>query len=273
MNGGRHPAGEEDTLDALFAAEVVAHRRLGPMPTATVRDWGAASTRGLLRTRNEDAWGSVRDCVFMVADGMGGQPGGELAANVAVRGLESVIGTRGFDDWRTTIRRLNGQIRTATRAKGFPNAGTALAVAAFQGDRVSIAHVGDTRVYHLRRGRLTCVTNDHTLEAELREAGIDLGDRARRALPLFALTRHLGGADERSVPDVTSFVPEPGDLMLVVSDGVSRQLRPDEIIDACAAVASTLSCAEIAQDLTTQADLAGGRDNATAIVVRFGAGP
>lgn len=240
--------------------------------SADVIDWGAATTRGLVRARNEDAWANVGHRVFVVADGMGGQPGGELAARVAVGGVVSTATSRGLEDWPTVIRRLNTQVRTAALAKGFPAAGTALAVACLQNGRVSIAHVGDTRVYQMRRGHLSCLTSDHTLEAELRAAGIDLSGRNPRGIPLFALTRHLGGADEKGVPDVTSFVPEAGDLLLLTSDGVSRQLRPDEIVDACT-LGSPADCQTIATELTARADLAGGRDNATAIVARFGHHP
>ena len=257
---------EDDTLDELFANDLSGARSLSTgrasmQPAAAVCDWGASTTIGLVRARNEDAWGEYARQLFVVADGMGGQAGGDLAAKGAVAGLVSTVRARGIDDWRSTIRRLNNQVRTACLAKGFAQAGT--------------AHVGDCRAYRLRMGHLTCLTSDHTVEAELRTAGIDIRETSRGGLPLFALTRHLGGADERSVPDVTSFVPQPGDLLLLVSDGVSRQLRPDEIVDICldSACTETAGAAGIAAELTKHADLAGGRDNATATVVRFATDP
>lgn len=276
---------EDDTLDELFANDLSGARSLSTtrtptQPAAAVCDWGASTTVGLVRTRNEDAWGEYARELFVVADGMGGQAGGDLAAKGAVAGLVSTVRARGIDDWRSTIRRLNNQVRTACVAKGFPQAGTAIVAAAVADGRVTVAHVGDCRAYRLRMGHLTCLTNDHTVEAELRTAGIDVRETSRSGLPLFALTRHVGGADEKSVPDVTSFVPQPGDLLLLVSDGVSRQLRPDEIVDICldtacveTACAETAGAAAIAANLTRHADLAGGRDNATATVVRFAADP
>ncbi len=263
---------EDDTLDTLFADDFggVPGRstaQTAMQPGAAISDWGASTTTGLVRDRNEDAWGEFARQLFVVADGMGGQAGGDLAAKGAVAGLISTVRAQGIDDWRSTIRRLNNQVRTACLAKGFAQAGTAIVAAAVADGRVSVAHVGDCRAYRLRMGHLTCLTNDHTVEAELRNAGIDVRENSRRGLPLFALTRHVGGADEKSVPDVTSFVPQPRDLLLLVSDGVSRQLRPDEIVDICL---DTAGAAGIAAELTRQADLAGGRDNATATVVRFG---
>ena len=264
---------EDDTVDELFAdgflhAPGLSTATATSSPAALVCDWGASTTVGLIRARNEDAWGEYARRLFVVADGMGGQAGGDLAAKGAVAGLVSTVRARGVDDWRSTIRRLNNQVRTACLAKGFGQAGTAIVAAVVTDGRVSIAHVGDCRAYRLRMGHLTCLTNDHTVEAELRAAGIDVGESSRGGLPLFALTRHVGGADERCVPDVTSFVPLPGDLLLLVSDGVSRQLRPDEIVDLCS---ETFSAERIAAELTRHADLAGGRDNATATIVRFAA--
>ncbi|MEZ5230582.1 MAG: hypothetical protein R2710_29100 [Acidimicrobiales bacterium] len=116
---------------------------------------------------------------------------------------------------------------------------------------VTIAGVGDSRVYRLRDGELTQLTTDHTV------AGT------------HALTRYVGAADGNDVPHVTSLAPQAGDRLLMLTDGVFKQLTDAQIVDAL----DGRSAGQGASELVTQADRAGGRDNATALIIDFAAQP
>ena len=133
------PTENAEVLGELSAA-------LAASPLAVV-EWATATSRGLRRRVNEDAWGH-RDRVFVVADGMGGRGGGSLAARTAVdRFLARSVGPT--VDWRDVIAGVNDDVRRAGAERGIDRLGTTLLAAAVGGPLVTLVHLGDSRAYRL----------------------------------------------------------------------------------------------------------------------------
>ncbi len=257
------PGDATETIDGDLLASL---RTETSAPLTVAVDWGSATCIGNVRARNEDAHGHLDDVLFVVADGMGGHPGGELAARTVVSGILSSA-TRPIDDWVTVLRQVNDQVRIAGRGRGYDKAGSAVVMAAIGAGLVTIAHVGDCRAYRRRGFELQRLTQDHSVREELLAAGVDTATMPERKASLHALTRYMGAADENAMAEVSAMAPIVGDRLLLCSDGVTRQLSEEQMVHAL----TGRTCSAAAELLVTMADEAGGRDNATAIVVEFGA--
>ena len=122
--------------------------------------WAAASETGRQRSHNEDAWGQHESSVFVVADGMGGRPGGAVAATAAVAALLDELGGAAWSegalvDWQRVMDRANEAVVTAGRRAGHAQVGAAVAVVCSVANRTVVAHAGDVRVYRIRDGAAT----------------------------------------------------------------------------------------------------------------------
>ena len=228
------------------------------------------------RTNNEDAICARPDLgLFVVADGMGGYEGGEVASALAVETIHSLVRrTAGDGDvtWPYAIdpRRsvTENEVMVATRHAGdqiaarrrgeLRDMGSTVVVLRLAGDHAVIGHVGDSRVYRLRDGALVQLTIDHSLLAELQATGVTPD-------PSFAwrhvVTRALGTS--RAEPEVQSAQVVAGDVFLLCSDGLSEVLTTDAIAGMLAAPAEAACRA-----LVDAAFAAGSRDNISAVVVR-----
>lgn len=241
-------------------------RREGILGPFRVGDWCAATDIGRVRGENEDRWRAVDDTLFVVADGMGGRPGGGLAAEVAVdvaatfgRGMTEASGPE-------LAARANRAVLQVAEAQGLDRAGTTLVVLAAHRTHVVVLGVGDSRAYRHRAGELDQLTRDHTVRAEFLEAGIALEQAERANIRLDALTSHIGRRSEFGITSHTcSYSIAAGDRFLVCTDGIHGQLTPADIGRSLAGP----TCADAAHDLLARARAAGGADNATAIVVEF----
>ena len=233
-----------------------------------VWDWGASSLVGLKRQTNEDRYGH-EGVSFAVADGMGGRRGGAEASERAVvlaLKYSNVLGAgASVEEWRALLRIVNVKVRAAMRSQGFTKAGCALTMASVEAGRVVVAHVGDTRLYELDAGALRQRTHDHDLRGELAALGSDLEQAATEGLPLSGLTSFVGKPDATLRVDSFEWCPAPGARLLLCTDGVHRYVEHDDI----AAVVSGCPPSEAAVELTRRADAAGGRDNATAVVIQL----
>lgn len=231
-------------------------------------DWSASSLVGLKRQTNEDRYGH-EGALFAVADGMGGRKGGAEAAERAILlGLKygNILGPgASVEEWRGLVRIVNMKVRAAMSEQGLAKAGCALTMASVEAGRVVAAHVGDTRLYEFDRGALHQRTRDHDLRNELTALGSDLEQAATEGLPLSGLTSFVGQPDATLQIEAFEWCPAPGARLLLCSDGVHRYVEHDAI----AAVMSECPPSEAAAELTRQADAAGGRDNATAVVVQL----
>jgi len=228
------------------------------------------------RANNEDAVCARPDLgLFVVADGMGGYEGGEIASALAVDAIcELVRRTAGDTDvtWPYKIdpRRSIGENellvatrlandRIAARREGeLEQMGSTVVAVRLAGDRVVIAHVGDSRVYRLRAGQLVQLTIDHSLLAQLVASGMTpAADFPWR----HVVTRALG--TPTGEPDVSCEAVHAGDVFLLCSDGLSEVLTEAEIAELLARPAE-LAC----RQLVDAAYAAGSRDNISSIVVR-----
>lgn len=230
----------------------------------TVRETGACTDVGRLRQSNEDAL-LLADPVFAVADGMGGARAGEVASAMAVAALYGFAG--GADDLVAALEDVNNRIHAAAQADAsLAGMGTTATAALVTRDELVIAHVGDSRAYLLRDGRLRQVTDDHSLVAELIRRGALTPAEAERHPQRSVITRALGAEPGVEV-DVVRLVPQAGDVLLLCSDGLTGMVGDGEIGRI---VGGPGPLPERARELVQAANGAGGEDNVTVVLVRIG---
>ncbi|MGC8915556.1 MAG: Stp1/IreP family PP2C-type Ser/Thr phosphatase [Thermoanaerobaculum sp.] len=242
--------------------------------------------RGLKRWQNEDAF-LVRDDLglYVVADGMGGHAGGEVAAAIAVREIESSVeATRDHEektwpeDWQfklslnanrlvqailTAHRKVMAAVESARELRGM-GATVVAALLDLAKGMATVAHVGDSRAYLLRGGELKLLTSDHSWVHEQVVAGL-LSEEAARNHPLKnVVTRALGGMQEPAV-DFLEVQLDDGDTLLLCSDGLNTMLEDAEIRDILVA---SPGLGQAAHRLVAAANEQGGLDNITVVLVR-----
>jgi len=242
------------------------------LATVTVRYAAAAITdRGRKRPSNEDAFGySVEDGVYVVCDGMGGAAAGEIASSIAVDEVLPLLCAR---DPATPLPAVaqeavlvaNEAIYSrAQRNPKLAGMGTTLVALLVEESRVWAVNIGDSRCYRLRGGRLEQLTLDHSLVEEQVRIGRMSRAEALRSPMRNVITRALG-TQTRVTPDIFQFEAEPGDLFLLCSDGLSRELSDKQIQ---AHLAGDQPLADRCARLVEAAKKAGGHDNITAILVQ-----
>ena len=264
------PLPRTDTLRLVPPIPPIAPAVQSPAGLAVVES-AALSDTGRVRTVNQDAHLSGTQ-VHAVADGVGGAAGGSIASAVVVEGLA------GLDDGRPSCEALATRIELADQtirdlAAAAPRlqrmATTVTAAAVLPGGTdLAVAHVGDSRLYRMRRGSLERLTEDHTLGAEL--ARLDRGEtdgRAARSLS-HVLTRAVGLA-ERAKPDVCTHTLQDGDVFLLCSDGLTAHLGDDELERS---LGGHEPLSAVARRLVATANARGGDDNITVALFRMGAG-
>lgn len=262
---------------------------------------GTATTVGLLRSQNQDALGSavlsVRDDVgkdmplgiFLVADGMGGEAAGEVASRIGARiamaellrqllvptvampaldplSAEHTTGSISVEALAQALAiavdAANRKVRELAAALQ-ESTGTTLTVIVAAGKQAVLAHLGDSRAYLLRDGKLVQLTKDHSLLARLTELDHPLLNDPSFGMPRNYLYRSLGQEDE-APPDMLEFPVVPGDRLMLCCDGLW-----DELDDATIqrSLTSSDDPSECANHLVRLANAAGGHDNSTAVVV------
>ncbi len=205
---------------------------------------------------------------------MGGRGGGSLASRSAVDRFLARSATPPID-WRDVVIQVNDDVVRAGAARGIARLGTTLLAAAVGGPLVTLVHLGDSRAYRLTRltdddrDRLDVLTRDHNVRSELLAAGLDVREYRDRGVALHGLTSFIGLERDVLRIDVLAVPMRAGDRLLLCTDGVHRQLDDDQIRVALASA----TCRGSAERLVELADLAGGRDNATAVVLQLGVGP
>jgi PPM family protein phosphatase len=238
--------------------------------------WESASSsdRGLVRQNNEDSILDLADRgVFAVADGMGGHAAGEVASGIAVDALCDLWPDGGpvddpADPLSRTVVHANAEIRRRSQTEMDKRGmGTTLTAFAIQpsGDRGLIAHVGDSRAYRLREGRLEQLTKDHTWVQERVDAGVLSAGNARNHPYSSILTRVLG-TEETVDPDMIELAMQAGDLYLLCSDGLSGMVEDQQIATV---LGGDTSIQEKSLELIKAAHEGGGQDNVSAVLVRI----
>lgn len=244
------------------------------------------SDKGLSRTHNEDSFFADKDLgLFVVADGMGGHSAGEVASRMAVEALSGYIrkscaGVKPLigrsDSGRSDAsNQLVSGIRLANQivceaAKNNPSwkgMGTTIVAALADRNRMSIAHAGDSRAYLVRSGKISQLTDDHSVVAEQVRKGLISKEEAEVSENRNLITRALG-SDEALEIDVTEIIIMDGDRLLLCSDGLSTMVADDEVLMIIASDnAPESACAR----LVDEANNNGGRDNITAVAAYFAA--
>ncbi|MFB3776462.1 MAG: Stp1/IreP family PP2C-type Ser/Thr phosphatase [Bryobacteraceae bacterium] len=234
----------------------------------------AVTDRGRVRPANEDSVLADQEAgILIVADGMGGHAAGEVASDLAVRtisqGLREALATGpAAEDIPALLRRVIGQANLAIRerAEGDPSLrgmGTTLAMALACRNRLWLAHVGDSRVYQLRDGRIRRLTEDHSLVCQMVKAGQISPQEARQHHLRNVITRSLG-FDANAQPEIQEVEWAPGDYLLLCSDGLTNMIDDGEIAVVVAGHGPDLP--STCRELIALANERGGTDNISAVL-------
>lgn len=229
------------------------------------------------RDSNQDSFLMEDDLgLYVVADGVGGHQAGDVASSMATKVLRDIVSHWRRDDqgqheqaWSVMHRAVESACATIHRAaKDEPKlAGmsTTLTAVLIDGERAVMGHVGDSRLYLMRGGRLEQISTDHTLAAELYRGGVITREHIERHPHSHVLTRNIGTQSSVMVETLRLEV-HPGDLLLLCSDGLNPALDPPdtalELLDAPADLAGALG------RLVERAKAEGSRDNITAVAWR-----
>jgi protein phosphatase len=248
-----------------------------------IRCVGVTDT-GRIREHNEDTIGTDPDIGLLVlADGMGGYNAGEVASGIAVRTVLSLIkeavqredltvADHGQGISRTgillrdAIHRANQLIHhTSKTQSNCEGMGTTIVAGLFFDDRLTVAHVGDSRLYRWRAGQLEQITQDHSLLQELVSRGFYSPQEAARAASKNYVTRALGVETSVDV-DIRDVDVQPGDLYLLCSDGLSDMVEDEDIHLTISTFGANLET--LARQLVLLSNDNGGRDNVSIVLVR-----
>jgi serine/threonine protein phosphatase PrpC len=221
------------------------------------------SDPGRRRRRNEDSY-VVSPPLFAVADGMGGAQAGELASRLAVEAMGGGSVAHSEEQVISLIREANRRVFARSHEDAAASGMGTTMTAALVGDdgQVAIGHVGDSRAYLLRGGRLEQLTEDHSLVAELVRTGRLSAEEAEDHPQRSVITRALGTDPEVEV-DAFTVPAEVGDLFLICSDGLTTMLGDEEILQTLEGARDDLEHA--ARKLVQQANRGGGDDNITVV--------
>ena len=236
------------------------------------------------RAANEDAClvltsddlGGRLDGLLVVADGMGGRASGAIASSMAVNAIRDVFASDADREILSPEELLSRGFRAAndavhSEASSKPELqgmGTTCAAAAIQGGRAFLAHMGDSRAYLLRDGRLRRLTEDHSFVAEKVKNGEITEEQARRSRFRNVITRAVG-LDPEAQPEIGSVELQPGDVLLLCTDGLTIPVSDGEIAN----ILCSSSDAEESCDRLVKAALRnGGSDNVTVVVAAYGSG-
>ena len=242
----------------------------------TVLRWGGLSDRGRVRERNEDRWSAHADLgLFIVSDGMGGRPAGEVASEVVVATLPTLVahhfGAHPDLDapdapqrLRTVLTELSADLREGSQdTPRLAGMGATAVVALVSQATALIAHVGDSRAYLLSARGLHRLTRDHSLAQALIDAGAITAQQAAGHPARGQLTRHMGMVGE-ALPDARRVALQPDDRLLLCSDGLTDMLDDARIQDV---LDRSPDPEHACHALVEAANDAGGTDNITVLVI------
>jgi protein phosphatase len=246
----------------------------------------AAKTNvGCVRTNNEDNLGyDSRYGIYVVCDGMGGQAAGEVASKI---GVDTVLTyfreaakthqypqvgeqVEGVSD---RANRLGSAIRLANEAiyqaavKHVAHSGMGATIVSVLVDSgfFSVGHAGDSRIYLVRQGTLQQITRDHSLVMEQVRRGLITLEEANASEMQNIIIRALG-PEEKVVPDLDDMMALPGDILLLCSDGLTRHVPDDSLLEI---IQGTVTLQLMADRLIEAAREGGGSDNITCLLIRF----
>ncbi|MBN1614701.1 MAG: Stp1/IreP family PP2C-type Ser/Thr phosphatase [Deltaproteobacteria bacterium] len=241
---------------------------------------GAQTDAGMVRSNNEDNFFIAPEMgLLVVADGMGGHASGEVASKMAIdvikdyfdglsSGQEKLIGTY-HEDFSRATNRIASALRLANMAvyeasmsaPQWHGMGTTLACVFVENNRLSIAHVGDSRVYLIRAGEIEQLTDDHSLVYEQVKRDLITKEQAEKSEMKNILTRAIGTSPDVGV-DIDEMNISDGDILLLCTDGLTGMVLDDQILSV---VTQTRDPHEACDSLIRLANENGGLDNVTVI--------
>ena len=235
------------------------------------RLFAGATDTGCVRSANQDSYYiDPEGRFFIVADGMGGHAGGEVASKIAVDSIRECL--EALWNTETSIQKLmedaidkanQAIIRDQNANPVRSDMGTTVVLLLFRDNQPWYCHIGDSRLYRLRGAKLDQVSDDHTWIARAIQTGIVNADDAKTHPWRHMLLQCLGREDIKGV--IAREVEwQPGDRLLICSDGLTEELSDDRITHQLKAIRN---CQQAAQSLIESAKLRGGRDNITVIIV------
>lgn len=226
--------------------------------------FGSRTDVGCIRDHNEDSL-VVTPPLFAVADGMGGHAAGEVASEIAIQILaEQAPKHPNAEALGRAVEAANQEVIAATaQGRGRAGMGTTLTAAMLENERLVIAQVGDSRAYLLHNGKLQQLTRDHSLMADMIDAGQLTPEEARVHPNRSIITRALG-SNPHMRPDLFELNVHTGDRLLLCSDGLSTMLEDNQIEQILNRGSDPQ---RTAAQLVDEAVAAGGYDNVTVIVV------
>jgi PPM family protein phosphatase len=225
---------------------------------------GATTDIGQVREGNEDAI-LIKDPLYAVADGMGGHRGGEVASNLALQTVEQMFAQRQGTLTEQVERANRAVFERSQSDRDVSGMGTTLTAALIEGGAVRLAHVGDSRAYLFRGGKLKLLTEDHTLVHRMVVEGEITETEAENHPHRSVLTRALGVEGDVRV-DETKVEVREGDRLLLCTDGLTGMLSEEEIESILRDVRDPQ---EAVDRLVREANRAGGIDNITAVIIDF----
>jgi PPM family protein phosphatase len=266
--GAKRPSIQPPTKRIVFDEDAAEDEPTNPGPLILITAT-AQTDKGLRRKRNEDNLLVLPEHgVYVVADGMGGYKGGEIASEVAVKTIEKAFREAQFDgdphetipsrasELARAIQMANDAILTiASSQRELEGMGTTICAARFASnkERLYVAHVGDSRLYRLRQGKLRQMTSDHTMKD-------------------FGVTGETSGHLSRAVGvwptvpiDILMAKPQPNDLYLLCSDGLTKMVNDDALAKA---LRESRAPDKLVETLIELANKSGGKDNITVILIR-----
>ncbi|HUO97458.1 MAG TPA: Stp1/IreP family PP2C-type Ser/Thr phosphatase [Rhizomicrobium sp.] len=254
------------------------------MNYSQVLEIASCTDPGMVRSHNEDSIASdPANGLVVLADGMGGYNAGEVASGMAttvitteIQQLLTKVQPFQIDEEtkapvaarmiREQVLKANTSIYQAAQSQPqYAGMGTTLVVCLFYDDKMTVGHLGDSRLYMLRDGKFTQVTRDHSLLQEQIDSGIITADQAKHAQHKNLVTKALG-IDPTVEPEIREYATRPGDIYLLCSDGLCDMVDDEDMGMTLQALGGNLKLA--AQQLVQMANDNGGKDNVSVILVR-----
>lgn len=204
--------------------------------------------------------------LYAVADGLGGQPAGDVASKAALVALGLGLGIARGPDFTAAFKRaaaaLDEKTAALPAAKGMA---TTVAAVFVKDSRAHVGHVGDSRVYHIHRGEIVRITHDQTRAQQMIDAGEMTPEEARRDLRRNVLYSVVSARAKHQLFEA-SFTIEPGDRILLVTDGVYNVIDDEALLELCA---SAVEIGDLSEAMYLRINATGAVDDATAVCVEI----
>jgi len=224
---------------------------------------------GRQRDHNEDAFELLPALgIAVLADGMGAHSAGEIASEIAVTTtlgiLKQTAGLSAHDRLETAVLAAHGNIlEKATSSSRYQGMGTTIVAVLLEDNQLTVAHVGDSRLYRLRKGELKALTSDHSLLQEFIDKGLYSPEEAKEKVARNILTRALGLESALKV-DIATHTVQAGDRYLLCSDGLYEMVSDADIAGI---MQGRLRGDALCEELVDHANARGGKDNITVVLI------